>query len=65
MFLPIGLLNANTTIAATRMRQWMNDLKYWSFGFKVVIYTQALWTAPSGYVKIAIETDHRNSGFSH
>ena len=23
------------------------------------------WTLPSGYVKIAIENDHRNSGFSH
>jgi hypothetical protein len=22
-------------------------------------------TIPSGYVKIAIENDHRNSGFSH
>jgi len=23
------------------------------------------WDIPSGYVKIAIEHDHRNSGFSH
>jgi len=24
-----------------------------------------MWGLPSGYVKIAIENDHRNSGFTH
>jgi hypothetical protein len=35
-----------------------------AFGAKGLIYVWRIMI-PSGYVKIAIENDHRNSGFSH
>ena len=31
----------------------------------VLVRKSPVWRVPSGYVKIAIENDHRNSGFSH
>ena len=38
-----------------------NGILWWFF----MGSNEILWESPSGYVKIAIENDHRNCGFFH